>query len=107
MMKQRMYEERIRDVEMASFTPLVFATSGGMGKQATNTYKRLAAIQSEQRTEEYSHIMSWIRCRINYSLLRSAIMCIRGSRSHKGRAISDSTPAFDLAVYESRVELQN
>ena len=39
--KQRMYEQRIRDVEMGSFTPLVFSTFGGMGSAATVAYKRL------------------------------------------------------------------
>ena len=29
--KQRMYEQRVREVEMSSFTPLVFSTFGGMG----------------------------------------------------------------------------
>ena len=28
--KRRKYEQRIREIEMASFTPLVFSTSGGM-----------------------------------------------------------------------------
>ena len=33
--KQRMYEQRVRDVEMSSFTPLVFSTFGGIGVAAT------------------------------------------------------------------------
>ena len=38
--KKRQYDERIRDVEMGTFTPLVFSLFGGMGKVATVTYKR-------------------------------------------------------------------
>ena len=30
--KRRAYEERVREVERGSFTPLVFSSSGGMGK---------------------------------------------------------------------------
>jgi len=37
------YEEHIREVEHGSFTPLVFSTSGGMGKAATTTYNTLLA----------------------------------------------------------------
>jgi len=37
--KQHMYEQHIRDVEMGSFTPLVFSTFGGMGIAATTAYK--------------------------------------------------------------------
>ena len=32
--KQRSYEQRIREVEHGSFTPLVFSASGGMGELA-------------------------------------------------------------------------
>ena len=34
MNKQRKYEQRVRDVEMGSFTPLVFSTFGGMATTA-------------------------------------------------------------------------
>ena len=40
--KRRQYGQRIREVEHASFSPLVFSTSGGMGKSTTIVYKRLA-----------------------------------------------------------------
>ena len=35
--KQRSYDQRVREVEHGSFTPLVFSTSGGMGKCASVT----------------------------------------------------------------------
>ncbi len=40
--KKRQYEQRVRDIEHASFTPLVSAT-GGMANQATVFYKRRAS----------------------------------------------------------------
>ena len=39
--KRRLYEERIREIEHGSFTPLVFSCSGGMGPLATIVYRRL------------------------------------------------------------------
>ena len=27
-------------------------------------------------------VMGWLRCRVSFSLLRSAVMCLRGSRQH-------------------------
>jgi len=32
------YADRIREVEQASFTPLVFVTTGGMGREAVVFY---------------------------------------------------------------------
>ena len=47
--KKRQYEQRVRDVEQATFTPLVMSTTGRMGKAATTFYKRLASMFSEKR----------------------------------------------------------
>ena len=39
--KRRSYEQRVIEVEHGSFTPLVFAATGGMGPATTTFYKRL------------------------------------------------------------------
>ena len=83
--KRRNYEERVREVERGSFTPLVFSATGGMGKAATVMYQRLASLLSVKRTQSYSKTMSWLRCQLTFSLLRSAITCIWGSRSAMNR----------------------
>ena len=38
--KQRKYQQRVLDVEMGSFTPLVFETNGGMGADCNCFLKR-------------------------------------------------------------------
>ena len=42
--KQLKYEEKVREVEHASFVPFVLPCTGGAGPGATGTMKRLAAI---------------------------------------------------------------
>ena len=79
--KKREYRQCIRDVEHGVFTPLVFSTSGAMGRDATTFYKRLADVLSEKQDKAYFHIMGWLRCRLSFAILRSAIMCLRGCRS--------------------------
>jgi hypothetical protein len=44
--KKRHYEERIREVEHVTFTPLVLSTTGEMGKAAAVFYKRLVSMLS-------------------------------------------------------------
>ena len=73
--KKRSYDQRIREVEHGSFTPLILSCTGGMGRAAVNTYKRLAALISTKRDDTYSNTMGWIQCRLSFSLLRAAIMC--------------------------------
>ena len=79
--KKRQYEQRIREVEHASFTPIVLSATGGMARQATVFYKRLASLISIKRETTYNQIINCLRCYISFSLLRSAIQCIRGARS--------------------------
>ena len=42
--KKRVYDQRIREVEHSSFVPLVMSVTGGLGRIATTTYKRLASM---------------------------------------------------------------
>ena len=93
--KKNEYAGRVRQIEHGCFTPLVFATTGGIGKEAEVVFKRLASLMSEKTTEPYSSVMGWIRSRISFSLLRSALICLRGSRSSPNRA--DNCIAVQLA----------
>ena len=81
--KKREYGERVREVEHGVFTPLVLSTTGGLGREATTFYKRLADLISAKQQKPYSNdiVMCWLRCRLSFAILRSAIMCVRGSRS--------------------------
>ena len=83
--KRRAYEQRIIEVEHGSFTPLVLSATGGMGPAATITYKRMTSLLAEKRGQSYSRTLGWLRCRLNFSLIRSAIQCFRGARSARHR----------------------
>ena len=64
--KKRAYEVRVREVEHSSFTPLVFAATGGMGHEASTFYKRLASLLSDKWKEYYAVVLGWIRCRLSF-----------------------------------------
>ena len=100
--KKRMYAQRCREVEHASFTPLVISATGGLAKEATILYKRLASMLASKWDTPYSSTLCWLRCRLAFSLLRSAIQSIRGARSSRGNAFKVPT-AVDLVNTESNV----
>ena len=89
--KRRNYQQRVVEIEHASFTPLVFSASGGMAKAAQVFYKRLASLVAEKRKESYSQVMGWIRTKLSFCLLRSAILCLRGSRQKTVTSSFDPT----------------
>ena len=100
--KRRVYNERIREVEHGSFSPLVFSTAGGMGTTANVVYKRIASLIADKHGKPYSKTINWMRCRLSFSLLRSAIMCFRGARSYLHRPICSFKGEIDLALAEGR-----
>ena len=73
--------KKVREIEHGSFAPLVFSISGGMGSIATTVYKIMASLIAEKHHHPYSSTLLWLRCKLSFSLLQSAIMCIRGSRT--------------------------
>ena len=80
-----------------SFTRVVFSSLGGMGKAATVMYRHLANLLSDKwNSPPYSLIIGWVRCSLSFSLLRSSLMCLRGSRSSSGSL--DVPAAVDLVV---------
>ena len=72
-------------------------------------YKRLASLIADKHSKLCSRTLHWLRCRINFSLLRSAIMCLRGSRSAAYRPASPTLTGdnVDLASSEGRVPNQD
>ena len=83
-LKKNAYEQRVREVEHASFTPLVFSATGGLGTEAITFYKRLVCLLASKRDDPYNRTIYWLRCRLTFSWLRSSIRYIRGARSHSG-----------------------
>ena len=96
------YELRIREVEHGSFTPLVFSTSRGMGGAATVAYKQLVTLIAAKREQPHCVVIGWLQCHLCFGLLRSTIMCLRGSRPRHGHAPLLDAPV-DLAVHEGYI----
>ena len=101
--KRRAYEERVREVEHASFLPLVFSASGGCGKVAHAFLKRLGHMVSEKRHEPYSSVMSWIRSLVSFALVRSCNMSLRGHRASPYRSRLDAATPVVLAVNDCQL----
>jgi hypothetical protein len=105
-MKKRAYNQRVIDVEHATFTPVVFSITGGLGREATQFYKRLASLLSTKWEQPYSVTIGWLRCCLNFSLLRSSILCIQGTRQSKGNfSVGNGvSSSIDLVCSESKLK---
>ena len=82
-MKKRSYNERILQIEHGTFTPLIFSSFGGAGFEADRFLKKLNEKLAEKLDESLSIVTNYTRIKYNFALLRTTLLCIRGSRSHK------------------------
>ena len=78
--KRRSCEQRVLEVEHSSFVPVVFSTTGSQGKTAAAFYPMIAGNLSEKRCEPFSVTMAYVRTRLSFGLIRSAIASLRGNR---------------------------
>ena len=103
--KIRAYEERVREIEHGSFTPLVMSLSGGLGNAAKVCLRRLASMLSEKWDLPYSTTLAWMRCTLSFTLLRSSIQSIRGARSSRGCPQRPCLLPCDLTVSEAGIRI--
>ena len=83
-LKKREYNARILEVEKGTFTPLVFSCSGGA--EASNFIKALALKIGSKKLEDYSHVVSFLRRRISFDILKSCVISLRGERKKSGES---------------------
>ena len=88
------YNMRIQQRERRTFTPLVFGATGAGGvacvaREASIFLSHLADKLAEKRKESKVHIISAIRRKINFTLLRSVVTCILGDRRPSFRSFTE------------------
>ena len=87
-----MYNNRIINIERASFTPLVFSTTGGMAPECEKLNKRLALIASE-RNQPCSEVLCFFGTKLRFSLLKSVLVAVRG---YRGKSVAHDTCISDI-----------
>ena len=77
--KKRLYSSRVLEVERGTFTLLVLGTSN----ECQRYHSCLAELLAVKKQESYASTIAWIRTRVSFAILRSALVCLRGSRSRR------------------------
>ena len=68
------------EVDQHRFMPLVFTVTEGTESEGRAFYSRPATLLSLKKVIEKSKVTSSIRSKVNFALLRSMLLCLRGSR---------------------------
>ena len=96
--KIRKYNDRVLSVEKATFTPLVFSTTGIMGPQAEVFYKKTATLLSNKTGHTYSDTIRYVRLRLSFCLLKTILISLRGYRGNLFTRFCPYDNDFNLIV---------
>ena len=94
--KKYEYNARVLNIEKATFTPLVFSTTGGMGQEATKFMKTLADKIAVKKHERYCDVIAFIRRRLCFDLLKTCLISIRGFRGNAKRSCGTDMNCLDF-----------
>ncbi len=97
--KKTEYNVRIMEVEHGTFTPLIFSVKGVMGPECQSFHKILAGKISEKTGERYDEVTRMIRVKLSFKIMKSALKCVRGSRSLY-KNVSEDVDDFGFALNE-------
>ena len=104
--KKRQYCQRVVNIDRGVFIPLVFSTSGVIGRECDVFLKPLASdICSKHKDLRYPAVMGAIRAKLEFVILRWNITCLRGSRrsyTHKRTFIQVQTSG-SMLVFKKNV----
>ena len=69
-----------------------------MGRECLRYHSRLAELISVEKGEDYAKTLTRIRGKVSFSILRSALFCLRGSRSNRRRTKNVKDIDVDLML---------
>ena len=89
---------------ICTITPLVFSTTVEMAPECKRYHIRLAELLPTKKGESYATTSSWIRAKVPFALLRSASLCLRGSRAK--RRIHLELPDIDFDIQREHANIR-
>ena len=76
---------------------MVFSALGGCGAEASRFIKRIAEMLAEKQDTHKAATTNLVRTKLAFSVLRSAVLCIRGTRSvKKSSLVSDIDAVMEI-----------
>ena len=86
-------------LEHGTFTPLIFTPYGGAGREVDNFIKSLASKLAQKQGIHNSLMTNWIRTKLSFELVRSALLCVRGTRVPSFKPVSVDVSEIELLQF--------
>ena len=75
--KKLAYNERVMNIEHGTFRTFVFIVQESVGKECEYYHKHLADKIATKTGDRYAKVLTFIRRKIYFLVLRSALLCLR------------------------------
>ena len=95
--KKRPHNNRIMNVEHGTFIPLVFSVNRGMAKEFLKSHKFVAEKIANKSGRRYEKVLSVIKCKLSFLILRASVICVRSSCSLTTHSENHPVDDFELA----------
>ena len=102
--KKRAYNERVLEIEHGTFTPLVFAATGGTGRECSKFISRLAEMIASKQNKNYSEVITWMRRKMSIGLCKAVGICLRGSRTVFSKKDLNINEDISVSLASSNIE---
>ena len=86
--KKKEYAERVIRIEHGTFTPIVLSAYGGYGLETSKFISALINKVADKHDLNVSVVANYIRTKLSFHLVRSQVLCIRGSRTLRAPCIN-------------------
>ena len=82
---------------------MIFTVNGGVGPEDEVFHKHSANRISEKTDQKYKNIISWIRCKLIFIILRACLASLRGCRHQKVTRENTVVDDFAQACSDARL----
>ena len=84
------------EVEQGTFAPLAFVTDGGVGREFDLFLKNLVNKLAQKQNEKYEVVVTWIRTKLCFEIVKFTLLFMRGSRAPFRNMIENNMENFSL-----------
>ena len=84
---------------------MIFSINGGEGAEslAFHRHRHIAEKIAQKTEDRFEHVITWIRTKLSFLILRAGLMCIRGSRSYFVKNQSSVVDDFRISCDDARI----
>ena len=101
--KKRKYAARVMEIEHGTFTRPVYSITGDIVPECSTYHKHLASKIAEKTGSKYEMVLTLIRTKLSFLIMKAAPLCNRGNRSISSKHQNTIEDDYDMVFEDLRL----